>query len=131
VILVDSSVWIDFLGNSPGTAARELRRMIAEAEPFALTGIVVAEVLQGLARDAGRIERLLSQWPLLEPRGFSTYREAAAIFRLARAKGIALTTIDSLIAAVALENGAAVFTLDKDFARIALLTRLPLYALPA
>jgi predicted nucleic acid-binding protein len=91
----------------------------------------VAEVLQGLVRDAGPIEHFLSQWPLLEPRGFSTYREAAAIFRLARAKGITLTTIDSLIAAVALEQHAAVFTLDKDFAGIARLTRLPLYAPPA
>jgi predicted nucleic acid-binding protein len=104
--------------------------MISEAEPFALTGMVVAEVLQGLVRDAARVERLLSQWPLLEPRGFSTYGEAAAIFRLARAKGVALTTIDSLIAAVALEHSAAVFTLNKDFARIAALTRLPLYAPP-
>ncbi len=128
---MDSSVWIDFLGNSPGPAACELRRMISEAEPFALTGIVVAEVLQGLVRDAARVERLLSQWPLVEPRGFSTYREAAAIFRLARSKGIALTTIDSLIAAVALEHGAAVFTLDKDFQCIAALKRLPLYSPPS
>lgn len=105
--------------------------MISEAEPFALTGIVVAEVLQGLVRDAARVERLLSQWPLVEPRGFSTYREAAAIFRLARSKGIALTTIDSLIAAVALEHGAAVFTLDKDFQCIAALKRLPLYSPPS
>lgn len=104
--------------------------MIAEAEPFALTGIVVAEVLRGLVRDATRVEALLGQWPMLEPRGFATYREAAAIFRLARAKGISLTTIDSLIAAIALEHQAAVFTLDKDFARIAAITRLPLYAPP-
>jgi predicted nucleic acid-binding protein len=101
--------------------------MIEESEPFALTGVVVAEVLQGLTRDAGRIEQFLAQWDMLEPTGFSTYRTAAAIYRAARAKGISLTTIDTLIAAIALEHRAAVLTLDQDFSRIALITRLVLY----
>ncbi len=104
--------------------------MIADAEPFALTGVVVTEILQGLARDVSHIERYLSMWEILEPRGFATYREAAAIFRVARAKGVSLTTIDTLIAAIALEHGASVFTLDKDFSRIARLTNLPLHPLP-
>jgi predicted nucleic acid-binding protein len=56
VILVDSSVWVDFFSPSPGRAGAELRRMIQEADPFALTGVVVAEVLHGLTRDSGRIE---------------------------------------------------------------------------
>ena len=127
MILVDSSVWIDFFSSSPGRAGAELRRMIEEAEPFALTGIVVTEVLQGLTRDLRRIEQYLMQWEMLEPRGFDTYREAAAIHRAARAKGIALTTIDALIAAIAQEHNATVFTLDQDFSRIARITRLGLY----
>jgi predicted nucleic acid-binding protein len=127
LILVDSSVWIDFLSSSPTRAGAQLRRMIAEAEPFAIAGVIVAEVLQGLTRNVNQIEHYLSQWEMLEPDGFATYREAAMIFRLARTKGIALTTIDTLIAAIALEHGASVFTLDQDFARIARITRLPLY----
>lgn len=127
MILVDSSVWIDFFSSAPSRAGAELHRMIGEAEPFATTGVIVAEVLQGLTRDAAQIEHYLSQWEMLEPRGFATYREAAAVFRLARAKGITLTTIDTLIAAIALEHRASVFTLDKDFAHIARITRLPLY----
>jgi len=130
LILVDSSVWIDFFSSAPGRAGDELRRMIRDAEPFALTGVVVAEILQGLTRDVSRIEHYLSQWEMLEPRGFGTYREAAAIFRQGRAKGVSLTTIDALIAAIALERRATVFTLDKDFSRIARLTGLPLYLLP-
>jgi predicted nucleic acid-binding protein len=131
LILVDSSVWIDFFSPAPGPAGEELRGMILDAEPFALTGVVVAEILQGLTRDVRRIEHYLSQWEMLEPRGFRTYREAAAIFRLARSKGVSLTTIDTLIAAIALEHHASVFTRDKDFARIARLTGLPLHPLPA
>ena len=104
--------------------------MIGDAEPFALAGVVVAEVLQGLTRDASRIEHYLSQWQMLEPGGFSTYREAAAIFRMARSKGVSFTTIDALIAAIALEHRVTVFTLDKDLSRIARLTGLPLYPPP-
>ena len=131
MILVDSSVWIDFFNPLPGRAGKELRRLIADAEPFAIAGVVVAEILQGLTRDVAQIERYLSMWEILEPAGFSTYREAAAIFRLARSKGTTLSTIDSLIAAIALHHGMAVFTLDKDFSRIARLTGLPLYRLPS
>jgi predicted nucleic acid-binding protein len=127
LILVDSSVWIDFFSSSPGRAGHELRRMIQESEPFALTGVVVAEVLQGLIRNADRIERFLGQWELLEPKGFQTYRTAAAIYRAARGKGMSLRTIDTLIAAIALEHNATVFTLDQDFSRIALITRLVLH----
>lgn len=127
MILVDSSVWIDFFSSSPGKAGRELRRMIEESEPFALTGVVVSEILQGLTRDMATIERFLAQWELLEPKGFQTYRTAAALFRSARGKGIALTTIDTLIAAIALEHRASVFTLDRDFCRIAAITGLVLH----
>ena len=127
MILVDSSVWVDFFCSSPERAGGELRRMIEESEPFALTGVVVAEVLQGLTRDASMIAQFLAQWDMLEPRGFETYRTAAAIYRTARGKGMSLTTIDTLIAAVALEHKASVFTLDHDFSRIALITGLVLH----
>jgi predicted nucleic acid-binding protein len=128
VILVDSSVWVDFLSSSPGRAGAELYRLIEEGEPFALTGVVVAEILQGLTRDSGSIEQYLAQCDMIEPQGFETYREAARIYRTGRAKGIALATIDTLIAAIALEHGTSVFTLDQDFTGIARITRLALYS---
>ncbi|MGH9572759.1 MAG: type II toxin-antitoxin system VapC family toxin [Candidatus Acidiferrales bacterium] len=130
MILVDSSVWIDFFAPSPGRAGAELRRMTATAEPFALAGIIVTEVLQGLTRDIPHIEAFLSKWPILEPNGIATYREAATLFRIARSKGVSLSTIDTLIAAIAFEYGARVFTLDTDFARLSKLTGLPLYNPP-
>ena len=129
MILVDTSVWIDFFSPSPGRAGDELRRMIDEAEPFALTGVIVTEIFQGLRRDVHRIERFLSLWEMLEPRGFSTYREASAISRLARSKGVSLKSINTLIAAIALEHHANLFSLDKDFSRIARISPLRLYSL--
>ena len=131
MILVDTSVWIDYFSSSPGRAGAELRRLIEQAEPFALSGLIVTEILQGIRREVSHVERYLSLWDLLEPSGFSTYREAAAISRLARSKGITLTTIDALIAAIAAEHQASLFTLDKDFLRIARIIPLHLYTLPA
>ena len=127
MILVDSSVWVDSFKSRSGPAGAELRRMIEEGEPLVLTGIVIAEVLQGLKRNAVRIEHFLAQWDLIEPKGFETYRRAAAVYREARARGITLSTIDALIASIALDHGARVFTIDQDFSRIARLTRLELH----
>ena len=126
MILVDTSVWVDFFSPSPGRAGAELRRMIADAEAFALSGVIVSEILQGLKRDVDQLDRHLSQWDMLEPLGFSTYREAAAISRIGRAKGFSLTTIDTLIAAIALDHRAILFTVDQDFSRIARIARLQL-----
>ena len=124
---MDSSVWIDYLSSSPGPAGAELRRLIADGDPVALTGIIVSEVLQGLTRQIEEVERFLAMWEVIEPRGLSTYCAAAGIFRLARTRGVSLTTIDSLIAAIALEQDLALFSLDKDFAHISKLTGLRLY----
>jgi len=101
--------------------------MIEEGEPFALTGLVVAEVLQGLTRNGRSIEHYLQQWEMIEPEGFATYCRAAAIYRTARANGITLSTIDTLIAAIALEHGMSLFSLDHDFVRAARFTPLALY----
>jgi predicted nucleic acid-binding protein len=101
--------------------------MIADAEPVALAGVIVTEILQGLKRDVSCLEHYLSQWEMLEPKGLSTYRGSARIFRAARSKGVAVTITDVLIAAIALEHGTTLFTLDKDFTRIASIIRLPLY----
>ncbi len=129
MIIVDSSVWIDFFSSSPGSAGVQLRRMIIDAEPFALAGLMVTEVLEGLTRNITKVEEFLSMWEILEPQGLSTPREAASIFRLARSRGITPTTTDALIAAMALENQARVFTLNKDFSQIARITALRLHPL--
>jgi predicted nucleic acid-binding protein len=119
LILVDSSVWIDFLSSRPGPAGQELRRLIEDEAPVALTGVVVTEILQGLKRDVKHIENYLSLFDLVEARGFETYQNAAALFRTAHSQGVTLTTTDAIIATVAVENGATIFSLDRDFMRMA------------
>ena len=126
MILVDTSVWVDFLNSTHGPAGDELERLIGASAPLVLTGLVVTEVLQGLRRDVAAVTELLARWPLIEPGGFVTYVEAAVIFRQARGRGLTLSTVDALLAALALEYDAALFTLDQDFHRLAF-TGLRLY----
>ena len=126
--LVDSSVWIDFFSSAPGPGGHELKRLIAGAEPLALAGVIVTEVLQGLRRDVAQIEDQLALWDLIEPEGFGTYCKAAALVRVARSRGVSLTTVDALIAALALESGSVLFTLDQDFTRIASFSGLRIHA---
>ncbi len=129
MILIDSSVWIDFFNASPGPAGAGLKRLIEQSEPVVLSGIIVTEVLQGLKRDVEPIEVCLGRFDLLEPQGYSTYRRAAVIYRLARAFGVTLATVDALIATLAIENGAALFTLDRNFTQMTRFTDLHLYEL--
>ena len=119
MILVDTSVWVDFLNSVRGPGGDELERLIRARAPLVLTGLVVAEVLQGLRRDVEPVTALLIRWPLIEPDGFGTYVAAARIFRKARRRGLTLSTVDALLAALALEFDAALFTLDQDFRRLA------------
>jgi predicted nucleic acid-binding protein len=127
LILVDSSAWVDSFSSSPGEGGAELWRLINIGEPVAVAGVIVAEVLQGLTKDPTRIESFLSGFDLLKTSGFDTYRVAASLYRRARAKGVSPSTIDTLIAAIAVENGAPIFTLDRDFSRLAMLTPIELY----
>lgn len=126
-ILVDTSVWIEFFAPRPGPAGTELRRLISEGEPVVLAGVIVTEILQGLTRNAEPIEHFLSQWELLEPGGMATYSHAADIYRLARSRGLTLSTVDVLIAALSLDNGATLFSLDKDFSHLAKIVPLQIY----
>jgi predicted nucleic acid-binding protein len=119
LILVDSTVWIDFLNSNRGRAGNELERLIRSNAPLVLAGVIVTEVLQGLKRDVAEVARLLAGWPLIEPGGYAAYVAAASIFRQARARGVTLSTVNAVLASLAIEYQAALFTLDKDFERLA------------
>jgi predicted nucleic acid-binding protein len=54
-----------------------------------------------------------------------------AISRLAASQRVSLKTVDTLIAAIAIENRATLFSIDKDFSRIARISFLRLYPFSA
>jgi predicted nucleic acid-binding protein len=111
----------------PGEVA-ELARLIEQDLPLAIPGIVLQELLSGL-RDATELARLratLAGFPVITAT-MADHLAAAEIANACRARGIAGATIDCLIAAQAIGGSFALFTLDRDFARIARCCKLALW----
>jgi len=130
MILVDTSVWVDLLRGVDSPSCRQLRRLIEAEEDLALTGIVITEILQGIAkeREFQMIRDHLLEFPVFEPKGVETYLTAAGIFRECRRKGKTVRkTVDCIIAAVCLENDLILLHQDADFDRIAACTGLKCY----
>ena len=117
MILVDSSVWIDYFR---GTATREAERLdsLLGSEPVATGDLILAEVLQGLAsdRDFERARRLLLSLVIVELGGQRIAIQAARNFRALRAFGVtARKTIDTVIATRCIESRLALLYSDRDF----------------
>jgi len=122
VILVDTSVWIELLaGRMPSLTAGQLLQ-------FATCGPVVQEVLQGLRprRESVEFQESFLALPCLsDPLSLGLFLEAANIFREGRRQGYTIrSTMDCLIAAIAIENTVAVWHRDRDFDTIAKYTPL-------
>jgi len=118
-MIVDSSVWIDFLGRRPSSTARSVRDFLVSGGRVYLTSIVMQEVLQG-ARDLRHLEalnRALSPFPICEtPDARQTAILAGRLYAMCRWQGVTIgSPNDCLIAAVAIEAGQPVLSKDRDF----------------
>lgn len=128
MILVDTSVWIDFFRGSG--SSRILQRLIEEEESLSLTGIHLTEVLQGIRdeRVHETIKDHLLTFPIFLTNGIETYLHASDIFRSCRRRGKTIRkTVDCIIAAVAIENNLILLHNDQDFDQIAECTRLKVF----
>jgi predicted nucleic acid-binding protein len=117
VILVDSSVWIDFFR---GTVTPQTERLDAllGAEPVVVGDLVLAEVLQGFSseRDFNRARQLLTALDVVELGGQEIAIQAARNFRTLRARGVTIRkTIDTLIATRCIESDYSLLFSDRDF----------------
>ena len=130
MIVVDTTVWIDFLRGTNSAFDRQLAAMIAEALPVALTELIYCEILQGIRDDAEylRTRDRLRAFPILRLRGLETFERAANIYRACRKKGLTVRrTVDCLIAATCLEAEAELYHNDRDFEAIAAVQGLKIY----
>jgi predicted nucleic acid-binding protein len=122
LILVDTSVWIDFFNHADTESANVLRRLIEADEDICLADIHLTEILQGIHQEKLFIElkEQLLLFPILRPQGIETYIHAAQISRKCAQRGNpVIKTVDTLIAAIAIEAGVELFHKDKDFDVIA------------
>jgi len=130
-MLVDTSVWIDFFNGHLSGHAERLARAIEDAEPIVVPGLVLTEILLGLKTEseAKRIATLMDAFEAARETTHTDYVEAAAIYRLCRAKGITVrSTIDCLIARLCLRDDLPLLSRDRDFNAIARCTPLRLVA---
>ncbi|UZW57912.1 PIN domain nuclease (plasmid) [Sphingobium sp. JS3065] len=117
MILVDSSVWIDFFRGRPSRETDILDELLGQ-EPLLIGDLVLAEVLQGFSadRDFKHAYRLLGSLELIEIGGREIALQAARNFRSLRARGITVRkTIDTLIATRCIEAGINLLHDDRDF----------------
>ncbi len=125
MIVVDTAVWVAALRSGDGPEGRHLQTLLDDGV-VALAAPVRVEILSGASRrDRPRLQRALSALPVYYP-GDATWRLIDDWIERAANAGQRFGFTDLLIGALAAERGAAVWSLDADFARMArlkLLTR--------
>jgi predicted nucleic acid-binding protein len=117
VVIVDSTVWIDYLNgtDTPETAWFDAR---ITAERFGLLDLMVCEILQGVSTDqqAARVLGHLRRFEIFDTGGVELAAAAAAQYRALRARGRTVrSTIDCLIAAFCIRGGHQLLHRDRDF----------------
>ena len=117
MILVDSSVWIDFFRNKPTAQAEWLDRNLG-IEGLVVGDLILAEVLQGFREDRGFNEarRMLAGLEQVEIGGTILAIDAAQNYRKLRKAGVTVRgTVDVLIATRCIADGLRLLHSDKDF----------------
>jgi hypothetical protein len=117
LILVDSSVWIDYFRGVVTEQTETLDRLLGR-EPVAVGDLIVLEVLQGVRsdRDFQRVRKLMAELEIVELGGMDLAVQAAKNFRRLRVLGVTVRkTIDTLIATRCIESGLELLHSDRDF----------------
>ena len=117
MILVDSSVWIDYFR---GTVTRQTEILdgLLGQQPLAIGDLILTEVLQGFdnQRDFNEARKMLTSLKVVELGGQQIAIQAANNFRALRRLGVTVRkTIDTVIATRCIEGGYELLHSDRDF----------------
>ena len=117
MILVDSSVWIDYFNGVVAPQTGKLDSLLG-SEPLAIGDLILTEVLQGFAseRDFENAKKLLTSLTVVVLGGEKIAIQAARHFRTLRMLGVTIRkTIDCVIATRCIESGYDLLHNDRDF----------------
>ena len=117
MVLVDSSVWIDFFRGTMTPQADRLDALLGN-EPLAVGDLILTEVLQGFSseQDFKQARKLLGALDVVDIGGQEVAVQAARNFRILRAQGVTVRkTIDTLIATRCIEDDYSLLFSDRDF----------------
>ena len=119
MLVVDSSVWVDFFNDADNPAADQLEQLLDHGEVrLVVPDLVLFEVLRGFRLEREyRQARLLMETLSIEAAGGAEVALAAAQhYRSLRAQGVTVRSpIDVLLAAFCIENDYALLHRDRDF----------------
>ena len=117
MILVDSSVWIDYFNGTVTPQTEKLDHLLG-SEPLAIGDLILTEVLQGFAdeREFEQARTLLTSLTIVDLGGRDVAIQAARHFRVLRRAGITIRkTIDSVIATRCILGNYDLLHCDRDF----------------
>ena len=117
MILVDSSVWIDYFNGRSSRATDRLHDLVGHEE-IAMGDLVAVEVLQGFRSDAdfNLARRLIESFPSISMLSSSGIVDCAQNYRLFRQRGVTVrSTIDVIIATCCIAWGHSLLYSDRDF----------------
>ncbi len=117
MILVDSSVWIDYFNGAATPQTDKLDGLLGR-EPLTIGDLILTEVLQGFTadRDFVKARRLLTSLTIVQIGGPEIAVLAAQNFRYLRKRGVTVRkTIDTMIATRCIESGYDLLHSDRDF----------------
>ena len=116
MILVDSSVWIDYFRGTVTPQTTKLDGLLA-SEPLAIGDLILTEVLQGFEKekDFAYAKDLLTSLTVVELGGLDIAIKAARNFRVLRKAGFTVRkTVDGIIATRCIEDGYELLHSDRD-----------------
>jgi hypothetical protein len=123
MILVDTSVLIDFLKGLNTKAHRSFKTLLSQNIPFGITAITCQEILQGAKseKEFTLLKSYLTSQRFYHPQSpVDSYVAAAKIYYTCRKKGITIrSTIDCLIAQITIEHDLLLLHNDADYGAIA------------
>lgn len=117
MILVDTSVWIDFFKDKKTIQVDLLEKSLIDRKNICICVIILTEVLQGI-RNEDQYRQVKSYFNnlIFLPMEYDTFIRAADIYRKLRKKGITIRkSVDCMIAAVCREHDTLLLHNDKDF----------------
>ena len=119
MILVDTSVLIGFFKGLKSASCEKLNYVIDNDIPYGICNYVYQELLQGSKneKEYKLLKEYLNSLPFYELRyGKQSFENAAAMYMNCRKKGITVrSTLDLLIAEIAIENNLYLLHDDNDF----------------
>ena len=131
MILVDTSVLIDFFKGSKTDGNQKFEEILKRRVPFGINSFILQEILQGAAseKEFGLLKKYLSTqrfYHLKDP--VESFIGAARLYMDCRKKGITVrSTIDCLIAQTAIEHDLMLLHSDNDFIAMSKVVPLRLY----